>query len=149
MLDRLLLGVCQDQLDETRTMRVALTEWEGRVSPVLDTARSVTVVDTENGRPVSRRNEVLAGSTAQENIRRLRDLGVALLVCGAVSRPLAEVIQSWGIELVPFVAGGIDEVLEAVLSNRIPDPAFSMPGCRCGRGRRARVRRGRCGERRG
>lgn len=127
-------------------MRIALTEWQGRISPVLDTARALVVADIEDGALISRRDEAFSGDMVQEKIARLRALGVELLVCGAVSRPLAESIVSSGIRLVPFVSGDIGEVLQAVTARRMPDPAFAMPGCRCGRGRRFRARRGSCVE---
>lgn len=128
-------------------MKVALTVWEGRISPVLDTARSMVIADVEGGLPVSRRDETLVGNSMQEKLARLRELGVQTLVCGAVSRALADLISSCGIRLVPFVSGEVHEVLKAVAANRIPETAFSMPGCGCRRGHRVRARRGGCGAR--
>jgi len=127
-------------------MKVALTTWEGRISPVFDTARTVVVADIENGRPVSQRDEAFAGDSAQGKITKLRALGVEVLVCGAVSRPLADLVSSCGIRLIPFVSGELREVLEAVIAGRMPDTAFSMPGCGCRRGRRFRARHGNCAE---
>jgi predicted Fe-Mo cluster-binding NifX family protein len=127
-------------------MRVALTVWEGRISPVFDTARSLLIVDIEDGRPVARHDEQLSAHTAHETMTRLRALGVEVLICGAVSRPLAEMIRACGIRLLPFVSGERDEVVAALIAGRIPDIAFAMPGCGGGRGRRMRARRGACGE---
>ena len=127
-------------------MRVALTVWEGRISPVFDTARSLLIVDIEDGWPVARHDEQLSAHTAHETMARLRALGVEVLICGAVSRPLAEMIRACGIRLLPFVSGERDEVVAALIAGRIPDIAFAMPGCGGGRGRRMRARRGACGE---
>lgn len=125
-------------------MNVALTVWEDHISPVLDTARSVVLVEMRNGAPVSRREEALAGDSPYEKAARLRALGVETLVCGAISRPLAELIASLGIQVVPFVSGSVDEVLGAMIAGRVPDKAFSMPGCGCQRQRRLRGQHG-CG----
>lgn len=124
-------------------MKVALTVWQGRISPVLDAARSVLVVEIENGVARTGREEFLLGESVREKVSRLEELGVEMLVCGAVSRPLAKTIASRGIRLVPFVCGDANEVLEAIAANRIPGTAFSMPGCGCGR--RLRGRHGRRG----
>jgi len=124
-------------------MKVAMTVWNGRISPVLDAARSLLVVEMENGVASSRREEFVLGESVQEKLSRLEELGVETLVCGAVSRPLAKMIASRGIRLIPFVCGDSEEVLKAVAANRIPGTAFSMPGC--GFGRRSRGRRGRRG----
>lgn len=113
-------------------MRVALTTWDGRISPVFDTARAAMVAEIEGGRPVSRWDEVFTGDSVQEKIARFQALGVEVLVCGAISCPVAATVSSCGIRLIPFVSGEIGAVLEAVIEGRIPATAFSMPGCRCG-----------------
>lgn len=119
-------------------MRVALTVWEGRISPVLDTARSAAIADVENGTTITQRDETLTEDSPHGKVSQLRALGVEVLVCGAVSRPLANLVSSTGIRLIPFVAGELGEVLAAVIAGRIPDSAFSMPGCGCQRRRRFR-----------
>ena len=65
------------------------------------------------------------------------------LVCGAISRPLAEKALAAGIKVIPFVAGDVEEVIEARLQGELPSSALAMPGCL---GRRERFRRARCCE---
>jgi hypothetical protein len=50
--------------------------------------------------------------------------------------------------VIGFVAGEIDDVVEAFLAGTLPTPALSMPGC-CGKQNRLRGDRGRGGARRG
>ena len=114
-------------------MKVALTEWQGRVSPVLDTARALVIANVDDGIPIVSHRDVFTSDVPQEMAAQLRALGVELLVCGAVSQSLAECIALAGIRIIPFVSGDIEEVLQAVTSRRIPAPAFSMPGCGCRR----------------
>jgi len=118
-------------------MRVALATWNGRISPVFDVARQVLVVDVEGGREVSRREEVLPGTDPQAQAAKLTALGAEVLICGAISRPMASVLSAAGVRVLPFVAGPVEEVLAAWLSGGLPAPAWSMPGC-CGRMRRCR-----------
>jgi len=124
-------------------MNVAVTGWEGRISPVFDTARQVALFKVE-GRQVDAGGEVpLSDEEPARRIRRLKDLGVDVLICGAVSRPVAATITMAGIRLVPFIAGPVDDVLKAYIEGTLAAPAFQMPGC-CGA--RRRFRRGRrCG----
>ena len=65
---------------------------------------------------------------------RLAQQGVSILVCGAISRPLHEMIILNGIQVIPFIAGDLDEVIGAWLSDALDNDRFAMPGC-CGRGR--------------
>ncbi|MBW7863521.1 MAG: dinitrogenase iron-molybdenum cofactor biosynthesis domain-containing protein [Candidatus Hydrogenedentes bacterium] len=126
-------------------MKVALTIWEGRISPLLDTAQTLLIAEITDGQAVSRREERFTRNSAHEKAARLHALGVEVLVCGAVSRPLAETYASGGIRLIPFVSGEAGEVLGAVAAGELSNPAFAMPGCGCGHGRGPRGNRGGCG----
>jgi predicted Fe-Mo cluster-binding NifX family protein len=110
-------------------MRVAIPFWNDRVSPVFDAARSVMVVDVENGVEQARRQETLQEEFPTRRARQLAQLGVNVLICGAISRPLAAMIAASGITLIPWTAGPVDEVLAAYLAGRLPDPRWIMPGC--------------------
>ena len=113
-------------------MKLALAVWNGRISPVFDTSRQLLVLEVEGGEVLSRREHEIAAEEAFAKVARLAELGVETLICGAVSRPLAEMIAMRGIRLVPFVAGDAEEVLAAFLAGNLPSPAMTMPGC-CGR----------------
>jgi len=122
-------------------MTVAFAVWENRISPVFDTAGTLLLADVADGQVANRRYEPVAAVALVEKVSRLRQLGVGVLVCGAISRPLADMIAAEGVRLVPFVAGGVEEVVDAYARGLLPAPAFMMPGC--GRRRRGRFGRGR------
>jgi len=123
-------------------MKLALAVWNGRISPVFDVSREIEVLDVENGQVVSRQMHDIETDNPFAKAARLADLGVETLVCGAVSRPLAAVVASQGIRMIPFVAGETEEVLAAFLAGNLPAPGLTMPGCG---GRRARFHGGQCG----
>ena len=122
-------------------MKIAVPVWQGRVSPVFDTARHLLVIDVEGAKARSRHEESLTDEMPHMRVSRLANLGVAVLVCGAISRSLAEMIAASGIRVIPFVSGDVEEVIQAFLCGTLPSPAFLMPGC-CGRRRRFRGGRG-------
>jgi predicted Fe-Mo cluster-binding NifX family protein len=111
------------------TMKIAIPTWQGRISPVFDSATLLLVVELADGAEVGRSEERLTEVLPPQRVARLKELGVDVLVCGAVSRPLAEMITASGIALVPFISGEADVVLGAYLSNKLPSPQFVMPGC--------------------
>ena len=130
-------------------MRIAMPIWEGRVSPVFDTATVLLVVEHDGRQEVGRRTETLGGLPALRRVGRLVELGVQALVCGAISRPLLSMISGRGIQVLPFISGNVEDVLTAYVSGGLgiaKCPArFRMPGC-CGRrGRFGGGRRGRRG----
>jgi len=126
-------------------MRIAVSVWEGRVSPVFDSSRRMLVVDIVDGRAGDRREVELPADSPAERVSHLRGLNVSTLLCGAISRPLAEWLQAAGVEVHPFVAGSVEEVLSGYLSGQLNRADFRMPGC-CGRRRRHCGGRGRQGE---
>jgi predicted Fe-Mo cluster-binding NifX family protein len=123
-------------------MRIAIPSWNDRVSPVFDAARRLVVVDIENGLERARHQESLQEELPTRRARQLAQLGVNVLICGAISRLLAALLAASGITLIPWTAGPVDEVLTAYLAGRLPDPRWTMPGC----GGRRRHRGG-CGPR--
>ncbi|MEN6625823.1 MAG: NifB/NifX family molybdenum-iron cluster-binding protein [Candidatus Sumerlaeia bacterium] len=109
-------------------MRVAVSIWQDRISPVFDSSRRLLVADVVDSN-VSARREVAIGGEAPERVRRLGDSSIELLICGAISEPLAGQVIAAGIRLIPFIAGDVDDVLRAFVESRLPSPEFLMPGC--------------------
>ena len=126
-------------------MKVALTVWENRISPLFDSARMVLVTEIEKGAVVGRHYEVLDSEPPLSRVSKLSTLGVGTLICGAISQFFASLIAAHGIRVVPFVSGHVDRVLDAYLKGLLLEPSFRMPGC--GMRRRGRFRRGRGWER--
>jgi len=116
-------------------MKAAFAHWDNRIAPVFDIARQIHVVESESGRIVAETEEVLSQDLPVQKVLRLAELGVGTLVCGAISRPLHEMVSAYGIRVTPFVAGALREVIQAWLKGGLAGDSFAMPGC-CGRGRR-------------
>ncbi len=122
-------------------MKVAITTHDGRVSPVFDVARRLVLVDVEQGREATRKEEVLDQANPAARAQRIAEIGVDVLICGAISRPLQDMLTSSGVQVTPWVCGSVEEVLQAFLCGRLSDASFLMPGC-CGRRRRGHGHRG-------
>ena len=115
-------------------MKLAIPVWDDCVSTVLDFSDCLLVVDFES-RAINNRSMVdFAGNTIVEKVARLRKLDIEVLLCGAVSRPLERMIMASGIDIIPFLRGRVDDVLNAYFSGHLPGPAFMLPGCRWGSG---------------
>jgi predicted Fe-Mo cluster-binding NifX family protein len=124
-------------------MRVAVTIWEGRISPVFDVSREARILTVENGTVTSRLVERI---DAPDKIARMSELDVDTVICGAISAPLHAQLTARGVRVIGFVAGDVDEVVRAFLADDLPARALSMPGC-CRRHNRFRGgrRTGGCG----
>ncbi len=128
-------------------MKVAIAVWEDCVSSVLDFSQRLLVVEMNEAGEVSRSEITLTDQSPFVRLARLREFGVSVLICGAVSQPLASVATAQGIQLLPYVTGGVDDVLRAYRDGRLNLPEFRLvgwwPGARRGFGRRCCQRRGR------
>lgn len=107
---------------------ISIPVWGDRVSPVFDYATRILVVKTEKGVECSRFETSLDGPFLAERINKLKSLGVHTLVCGAISRPLHYMLINAGIEVIPWISGSVNEVLEAFLKGKLYDVRFFMPG---------------------
>ena len=121
-------------------MRVAITTWSGRVSPVFDVAGRLLLVEIKGGSEASRIEAAIGEAEPMARARRLVELGTDVLICGAISRPLEAAMVSAGIQVMSQTCGPVEEILQAFAAGRLQDATFSMPGC-CGRRRRLRGRR--------
>ena len=115
-------------------MRLAIPTWNDRVSPVFDTASRLVLVDVDQGAEQGRRIvPAEADPHPTQRVRRLGELHIDVLICGAISRPLAELVSASGVLVVPWVSGPVDDILRAYLAERLVDPCWRMPGCQSDR----------------
>ena len=121
------------------TMRIAVPIWEDKVSPVLDTASRLLILETlENGK-VSRVEADLSERNISRRCYRIRMLEVDVLICGAISRPFADLLEASGIEIIPGISGDIEDILTAYFEGTLNQSKFLMPGCKQGpKGNRSR-----------
>jgi predicted Fe-Mo cluster-binding NifX family protein len=121
-------------------MRIAIPVWEGKVSPVFDTALRLLVVETEDQSETSRFEIYLDEQDLSRRCFRMQGMEVDILICGAISRPFSRMLTSSGIEVIPEISGHAEEVLQAYLKGNLFHSRFLMPGCkryRFGQGDRA------------
>jgi predicted Fe-Mo cluster-binding NifX family protein len=111
-------------------MKVVLTVWENRISPVADSARHLLVVDVENRTIRGKRTESLKAESLFYRARRISDLEVKIFICGAISDFFASLLEGYGIRLIPFICGEAEEVLDAYLEDSLPCPRFILTACR-------------------
>ena len=123
-------------------MKIAIPIYNDGISSVFDFAHRLLLVDIKNGKEANRSQVALESQLLPQRTGQLKDLGIDVLICGAISRSLANMVITSGIHVLPYITGSIDDVLQAYLTGQLVKPEFSMPGCwpgaRRGFGRRRR-----------
>lgn len=106
-------------------MRFAIPVWDGRVSPVLDVARSFRIADIESGELV--KVETL-GVGSGTRVSMLVELGVDCVLCSAVSVELEAILRASGLRVVSRICGSPEEIFSALASGDVELERFRSPG---------------------
>ncbi len=111
-------------------MKVAVTVWDERISPVFDSAHRLLIVDIKNGKMKNIFYESFNPKLEARFTEALSLQGIDVLICGAISQAYSTLIEASAIELIPFVGGSVNEILESYAKGNPLAPTFLMPGYR-------------------
>ncbi len=111
-------------------MRVAIPIWDDKISPVLDTASKLLIVEVADQKEASRFEIYLDEHELSRRCIRIRGMDVDTLICGAVSRPFYGMLIGSGIKIIQDISGHPEDVLKAYLHGKLLSSGFLMPGCR-------------------
>ncbi len=104
-------------------MRVAVTVWGDRISPLFDATRMLLIVTIADQKIVERRYERLDNHVPMGRISWLQKSGVQAIICGGISDFFINLIEAQGIRIVPFASGNVNDVLEAFLASSLSEDA--------------------------
>ncbi|MFZ5981374.1 MAG: NifB/NifX family molybdenum-iron cluster-binding protein, partial [Candidatus Zixiibacteriota bacterium] len=85
-------------------------------------------------RELNRNIYVIPPGDIYSRVMFFSELGIDILICGAVSQLFEQRLTAAGIKISPWFRGGIDEIIAAHTSGRLQSENFFMPGCHRGRG---------------
>lgn len=109
-------------------MRIAIPIWEGKISPVLDTASKLLIIDNKIQKESSRFETNLLEQDISQRCSFIRGLDLDVLICGAVSRQYRVMLKACGIKIISGISGPAEEVLDAYLQGALLHSGFFMPG---------------------
>ncbi len=131
-------------------MKVAITVWGSRISPVFDSSHMLLVAEIENFTIIDRKQITFNPEPPSRLFELLAEMDIDVLICGAVSRAPACLIESVGVKLIPFIAGDAEEILGSYAKKASVLPDYFMPGCGvkpCGEKKPRHCDRNRTGQR--
>jgi predicted Fe-Mo cluster-binding NifX family protein len=107
----------------------AFTVWNGMISPVCDVAKKAVLVNLSHDRRVLGQEEKDLPEAIFDKAKVLVEWGANELICGAISKHLYWLIESFGVRVIPFVSGFYEDVIAAWIKGGIRDDRFAMPSC--------------------
>ena len=111
-------------------MKIAVSIWGDRISPVMDTASKLLVIEIRNQREVSRVEANLVRRDISQRCSFIRGLEIEFLICGAISRHFLGMLKGCGIKVISGISGLVADVLEAYIHGNQLQSRFLMPGCK-------------------
>jgi predicted Fe-Mo cluster-binding NifX family protein len=108
--------------------KIAIPVYGDNISNVFDFAHKLLLVDIENGHELNRSEVPLTPESVPQRAGRLKSLGANVLICGAISRPLMYMLTASGVDVLPYVTGHVDELLQAYMTGQLGQPQFILPG---------------------
>lgn len=109
-------------------MKIALTIWGNRISPVFDSANTVMIVDLENLRTSDRVYKGFDPQDVKQILAILKKYKIDILICGAITDDRSIFIEQNGIVLVPFIFGNTDKILATLTNEKHRISDYIMPG---------------------
>ncbi len=98
---------------------IAIPVYEERISPLLDVSERFVLYEVRSN-TVSQRIVInLNTDSDRMRIQKLKEIGVAVIISGAVSRYLSHIIRETGIKHIPWISGPVDEVIKSFLDNTL------------------------------
>ncbi|MBN1984527.1 MAG: hypothetical protein JW795_23575 [Chitinivibrionales bacterium] len=119
---------------------IGITIWDTLVSPLYDASCFLLIVRPDNTRLIADITELSLSSKAAFCERE----GVCILICGAISRTGLISLRDRAIQVLSWVHGPVEDVVNAYLNGANLYDNYAMPGCtmrRCGRRGNQRKRR--------
>jgi len=110
-------------------LKIAITVWGNRVSPVFDAAGTLLVAQIENRMVIKKSYTTFNPSIPSDLIKTLKKMQIPVLICGAISTKPADLIVENDIKLISFVTGNAVKLLDNFARKQTIEKIFMMPGC--------------------
>ena len=116
----------------TGSMDICIAGYQNRVATLLETATELRLYTVEELKVVSSGMTAMPAAGPHALPTYLKSLGVDIVICGGLARAAQDGFEAMGVQIIPWVKGPIETVLEAHLQGNIDQ--MIMPG----RGTKAR-----------
>lgn len=111
-------------------MKIAFSIWDEKISPVLDTASTLLIIEHDIEKEISRYETHLPEQNISRRCSFIRDLDIDVLICGAVSRQMSGMLIASGVKVISEISGSVEAVIAAYFQGTLLQKEFFMPGRR-------------------
>ena len=116
-------------------MNVALATYGDRIASLFESSDRFIIFDSRSDPVEKPRTLTIRDNSTSTLLQQLKANETNVLICGAICGCDSQILESQGIQVIPWIKGPIKDVMEAYRMRQLFSPGFMMPGCRR-RGRR-------------
>lgn len=124
-------------------MCIALATYRNRIASLLESSEKFVIIQSPSYDIKNSKSITISNNSPNELLKLLKNNNVKILICGAISGYLRHILEVQNIEVIPWITGNIQSVIQAFRSDNLVSSSFIMPGCRRGECCRYRFQRGR------
>lgn len=106
----------------------------------MDTASRLLILQIKNKREITRSFLPLPKQGRMQGAQFIANVGIDVLICGAISRPYEEALLHRGVTVHAWIRGDSEEVIAAFMENDLLNRKYHLPGCCRRRRHRSRSR---------
>jgi len=99
------------------------------VAPCLEYSATIAIFTIAKGDVVDQLDFPFRSTDPLDRVRLLRDQSVDTVICGGVQDVFADLVRASGIQLISWVSGNVEDLLDRYLTGRL------VPGSRSGQTR--------------
>jgi len=109
-------------------MKIIIPQHNARISPVFDWSRKALEINVNLGMEVQRRTIDFSSLYGLARVQKLVERGVTIVLCGGISLQLEGCMIHYGIRIIPWISGNIDDVIHNYLKDTFYPQQWLMPG---------------------
>jgi predicted Fe-Mo cluster-binding NifX family protein len=109
---------------------IALPVYQERISPLLDVAKKYVLYEIHEGEIKQKINIHIHADNEPLRIEKLKELGVSLIIGGAVSCFVSDIIHGKGIRLISWINGPVDNIVESYIKGDLNQHRIENQKCR-------------------
>jgi predicted Fe-Mo cluster-binding NifX family protein len=108
-------------------MKLALAVFEDRISVIFDNSKQLQIVLIKDNLLKNRKEVYFNTLCIVKMIEMLKEESVEIIICGAISEYMQNIIERNGIKVIPWISGSVQNVLDAWMNGTLEK--LVMPGC--------------------
>jgi len=100
-------------------VKLAMPRMGETIAPCFEYCATMAIFTIEGGRVVDQVDFPLRSRDPLDRVRLLRDQQVDTIICGGVQDVFEELVRASGIEVISWVSGSVDDLLDLYLQGKL------------------------------